>query len=245
MRVEMCRWVLLCICVGWSLGGGGCSARALLQMELVDKQMALDEGRAVIDVRGEKDSVRMVGGEGQPQILIDPLHPRRIGIYLDGVSGQVAVVVDVYRGLCRIGGGRDRGNVSVTPGKETQFYPIDLTPTPGATCMASVTTADAGAEAAVSTTSDAACDEGGTDAPGAPTCEEFCAVATVSCPDTYPAAGCLDTCVSAGWPAGNRNTPTGEDTIGCRLIHANAAARDNPTECPNAAPDSAVCRATR
>lgn len=98
-------------------------------------------------------------------------------------------------------------------------------------------------DAAPSTDVDAAIASDTTVAP-LPTCPAYCAEALQFCPvgtkhQIYPnPSTCNSTCERwAGWPKGTKDQSNYDtNTVGCRMVHLEAAAADQGTHCPHASP---------
>src|SRR5689334_57910 len=93
--------VSLCLCVGWLLGGGGCSARALLKMKLTTTEPTAVEGQLSVTVM--QGGVDLILPEIAAELTVAADAPKKIGIYLpEGTDGSIMVTVALMRETCKV-----------------------------------------------------------------------------------------------------------------------------------------------
>jgi hypothetical protein len=131
MRVEMRRFLRLCLLFGLSLSGGACSERALLQVKLSPDSTFQGSGYPEIQVTNELNdtSLRSIdqGTTGIAQIFLDESHKLQVGIYLppnfEGTVKVHASVVD--QDGCTIGDSTP-ATKDVHPG-QTSYVDVPVT----------------------------------------------------------------------------------------------------------------------
>jgi hypothetical protein len=246
MRVDMRRWILVCLS-SILAAGGGCSARALLTIEL-DGPGAL-EGWPEIAVSRPDGETHIVK---KPNYQLDG-GQTSIGLYLD-FEGSVDVVVTIHRTACDWKGSSAKP-ADIHRGARTDVtihLEIDCRPqADGGAPDADGGAPDAdGAAPEVAPTLIADAGRDAHDAPGEASfagCIEYCTRYLAACvpgASSFDRTNCLTAC--SHWPLGTPDAATGEDSLACRLTHLDAL-KDPAlacSECPAASPESpGICSA--
>ncbi len=238
-------WILVCLCCLGLLGGGACSARPLLDIQLTATSGLSTQGypRITVTRTDGKTPVKEIdktnGGDPTALFVIGDMMPTDLGVFLpSGTEGDVEVSAEIVAvtGPCDLTCAPKTVNVH---GGDVTSVALTLM---GDKRDCAATKPDGG----VDTTDVPAARDAEEDKP--PDAEDFVLACFNYCQDfntlcmswiTDPTA-CIRDCENAHWPIGTQDAATGENTFGCRERHLRVTADMSLdcSECYAASPPS-------